>query len=193
MPIVVYNSSMDTPKFNYRNITVSGGAATGTSTLAKSLSETLGWKRINAGDIQREYDRQRGKSEFFSGSDTRTDEHEQAIEAMTKQKLLKENNLVYEAWLSGFVARDIKDVLKVLLVCDDALRIDRIVNRDKMTVVEAKQQIESREKGNFKKWKEIYGDYNFWDPKYYDLVIDTYSSGPHETVGKVLDKLGYKR
>jgi CMP/dCMP kinase len=182
---------MNTLKF--RNVTVSGGVATGTSTLAKKVAETLGWNRINAGDIQREYDRSRGADERFSGSDTRTEEHERAIEEMTKQKLMKENNLVYEAWLSGFVARDIKDVLKVLLMCDDALRIDRVVNRDKMTVAEAKQQIELREKGNLKKWKEIYGDYNFWDPKYYDLVIDTYSSGPNETVGKVLDKLGYKR
>ena len=39
---------------------------------------------------------------------------------------------------------------------------------------------------------EIYGDYNFFDPKYFHLIIDTYSSGPLETVGKVLDKLGYK-
>ena len=35
-------------------------------------------------------------------------------------------------------------------------------------------------------------DYDFWHPKYYDLVIDTYSSGQMETVGKVLDKLAYK-
>jgi cytidylate kinase len=182
---------MDTPKLKYRNITISGGVATGTSTLARNLAETLGWARINAGDIQREYDRSRGASEHFSGSDTRSDEHEQAIEAMTKQKLTRENHLIYEAWLSGFVAREIEDVLKVLLVCRDELRIDRVVNRDKMTVSDAKKQIESREQGNLKKWKEIYGDYEFWDPKYYDLVIDTYSSGPFETMGKVLDKLGH--
>jgi hypothetical protein len=51
---VWYNPSMDTPKLKYRNITVSGGVATGTSTLARNLAETLGWARINAGDIQRE-------------------------------------------------------------------------------------------------------------------------------------------
>ena len=33
--------------------------------------------------------------------------------------------------------------------------------------------------------------YDFFDPKYYHLVIDTYSSGPNETVGIVLDKLGF--
>lgn len=178
--------------FKYKNITISGKITTGTSTLANNIQQTLEWKRINVGDIQREFDRKRGYSEHFSGSDTRTDQWERDLEKMTQEKLTTENHLVFESWLSGFVARDIPGVLKVLLVCKDDLRIDRLVNRDKMTVTEAKKQIESRENGNIKKWQKLYGNYNFWDPKYYDLVIDTYSSGPMETLGKVLDKLGYK-
>lgn len=176
---------------NYRSIAISGKIATGTSTLALNLEYTLGWKRINVGDIQREFDRKRGADERFAGSDTREDEWERQLEAMTKEKLTIEDHLIYEAWLAGFVAQEIPGVLKVLLVCDDALRIDRMVNRDRVTVDEAKRQIEERERGNVKKWKKLYGDYDFWDPKYFDLVIDTYSSGPHETLGKVLDKLGY--
>ena len=183
---------MDTPKLKFRNIAISGLPATGTSTLAQNLAKELKWTRINVGDIQREFDRKRGASEYFSGSDTRSDEWERGLEDMTKKKLTEEGRLIYEAWLAGFIARDIKDVLKVLLVCRDELRIDRLVNRDNMTVEEAKKQIESREKGNITKWKALYGDYDFWNPDYFDLVIDTYSSGPHETVGKVLDKLGYK-
>jgi len=175
---------------SFRNTTVSGRIATGTSTLARNLEETLqGWTWINAGDIQREFDRKRGMDERFTGSDTRTDEHEQQIEAMTKEKLTNEEHLIYEAWLAGFVAKDIPGVLKVLLVCDDALRIDRVVNRDNLTVDKAKEQIESREKGNIKKWKEIYGDHDFWDPKIFDLVINTYSAGPIEARDMVLEKL----
>lgn len=184
---------MDTQKLKYHNITVSGKPATGTSTLARNLEKVLGWRWINVGDIQRAFDRKRGNSEHFSGSDTRTDDWERHIEATTKKKLETEKHLIYEAWLAGFVARKIPGVLKVLLVCDDALRIDRLVNRDQMTVADAKRQIESREKGNIKKWQALYGPHDFWNPKsgFYDLVIDTYSSGPHETLGKVLDKLGY--
>lgn len=177
--------------YKYRNITISGKIATGTSTLAKNLERILGWKRINAGDIQREFDRKRGMDENFSGSDTRTDEWERGIEAMTQEKLTNESKLIYEAWLSGFVAKNIKGVLRVLLMCDDALRIDRLVNRDNMSVDEAKKQIESREKGNIKKWQKLYGNHDFWDPKYYQLVINTYATGPNETLGIVLDKLGF--
>jgi len=52
--------------------------------------------------------------------------------------------------------------------------------------------VKEREEDNIKTWKKLYGDYEFFDPKYYHLVIDTFSSGPLETVGKVLDRLGFK-
>ena len=68
---------------------------------------------------------------------------------------------------------------------------DRVVNRDHMTVKEAKQMIQDREESNFKTWKRIYGDFNFWDPDYYHVSIDTCLLGQNESVGKVLDLLGY--
>ena len=93
----------------------------------------------------------------------------------------------------GFMAKDRNDTLRVLLRCqNDALRIDRVANRDNISINEAKKYIKAREEGNFIEWKRIYGNYDFFDPQYYHLVIDTYSSGPNETVGKVLDNLGYK-
>jgi len=178
----------------YKNIAISGKPATGTSTLAKNLLQTLepyGWVRINIGDIQREYDRKRGVDERFAGSDTREDSWERDIDAMTLRKLQEEKKLIYEAWLAGFIAKELKNVLKILLICKDDLRIDRLVNRDQITIEQAKRQLQEREKGNIKKWKALYGDCDFWNQKYFDLVIDTYSSGPMETVGKVLDTLNF--
>jgi cytidylate kinase len=108
-------------------------------------------------------------------------------------KLLKEGHYVINSWLAGFMARNFEDTLRVLLICSNpALKVDRVVNRDKVTIEEAKRMIKEREEDNLKTWKKIYGDFDFFDPKYYHLVIDTYSSGPLETVGKVLDRLGFK-
>jgi cytidylate kinase len=91
------------------------------------------------------------------------------------------------------MARNFNDTLRVLLICSNpALKVDRVVNRDKVTIEEAKRMIKEREEDNLKTWKKIYGDFDFFGPKYYHLVIDTYSSGPLETVGKVLDRLGFK-
>lgn len=177
----------------YRNITISGKIATGTTTLARSLQQILGWKYINAGEMQRQYDREHGVSENEHGAILRPDDHEKEMEEYAKKMLTDESNLIYEAWLSGFVAREIADTLKVLVICsDEAIRIDRVVNRDKYSVEQAKLFIKTREEENITKWTKIYGQYDFWNPKFYNLAIDTFSSGPMETLGKVLDKLGYK-
>lgn len=177
----------------YRNIAVSGKIATGTTTLAKNIQQALGWKYINAGDIQRRYDRDHGVNEDERGAALRPDDHEREIEAYTQKMLSEKEHLIYEAWLAGFVAKKIPGVLKVLIICsNDSVRVDRVVNRNNLLVEDAKRFIRTREEENIAKWKKIYGDHDFWDPKAFDLVIDTYSSGPMETLGKVLDAVGYK-
>jgi len=179
--------------FLYRNVTISGKIAVGTTTLAKNLKQILGWEYINTGALQREYDRKHGIAENEHGAMVRPDNHEREMEEMAKRVLTDKSHVIYEAWLSGFIAREIKNVLRVLVYCSvDAVRIDRVVNRDNMTVPEAKKYIRAREEENVVKWQKLYGSHDFWDPKYYQLVIDTYSCGPLETVGIVLDKLGYK-
>lgn len=180
-------------KLKYHKITISGKFAVGTTTLAKHLQEILGWKYINAGAIQRQYDREHNIHENKQGAAARPDNHEREIDAMTKRMLETEDNLIYEAWLSGFIAKGMKGILKVLLICsNDAVRIDRVVNRENVSVEEAKQWIKQRDSENETKWHKLYGNFDFWHPKYYDLVIDTFSSGQMESVGKVLDKLGFK-
>lgn len=177
----------------YHAITISGKIAVGTTTLAKNLQETLGWKYINAGAIQREYDKKHGKNEHAVGASSRSDEHEREIDAMTKEKLRNEKNIIYEAWLAGFMAQEIPGVFKILVICSEyALRVDRVAIRENITVEQAKEWIRQREEENIPMWKKLYGDHDFWDPKYFDLVIDTYKSGPMETLGITLDKLGYK-
>lgn len=178
---------------SFRNITISGKIAVGTTTLAKNLVHILGWKHINAGEIQREFDRTHNINENKQGAASRPDEHEREIDEQTKNMLRNENHIIYEAWLSGFMAKDIPGILKVLLVCShEDIRIDRVVNRDSISIEEAKASLKQREDENVSKWKKLYGNFDFWEPKYYDLVIDTYESGPMETMGKVLDKLRFR-
>jgi cytidylate kinase len=104
-----------------------------------------------------------------------------------------ENHVAVESWIAGWNMKGLKHVLKVLLMCDDALRIDRIVNRDNLTVEEAKKHIWDREDANLGKWSRMYKipKDDFWDPKHYDLVINTYAHGPKETLNLVLQALGY--
>jgi len=175
----------------FTNITISGGVSTGKNTLSDNLKpylESHGWKFTSGGQILRDF-----AKEYVQPLASLADKKIHNLIDERTIKLLKEGHYVIEAWLAGFFARNMKNTLRVLLICkDNALKIDRVVNRDKISVAMAKKYIKEREETNFREWRKYYGNYNFFDPKYYQLTIDTYTSGPMETLGKVLDKLGFK-
>lgn len=176
---------------HFDNITISGGVAVGKSTLARNLLaylEPYHWHIKNLGDIHRQYLNDNIMPEATKVSD----EFDKKIEAEVEKILSTQKNWIIQGWLSGYVAKDLDKTLRILLICkENALRVDRVANRDNASIAEAKQFIKQSEEGNLAKYKRIYGNHDFWNPKYYHLVIDTYSSGQLETTGKVLDVLGY--
>lgn len=172
----------------YRNITISGLVCTGTTTLSKLLADKLIWQRSSTGEMFREYCIKNNLP--LEQASLRPDSVTLEVDGMVKKKLLEDKDLIMEGWLTGFLARETKDVYKILLVCNDALRIDRLVNRDGLTVEEAKKHIETREAENLKKWSRIYGVSDFWDPKYYDLTIDTYANSKEQALNKAIEALG---
>lgn len=178
--------------FLYQNVTISGGVAVGKNTLFDNLKpylEPKGFTFRTTGQILRDYTQEH----VMPVASLVEDDFHRHIEKKTEDILKNERQWVIEGWLAGFVAREMKSVLKVLLICSSHdILVDRVVNRDKVTVEKAEELVKKREQENFSTWKKIYGDYNFFDPRYYNLVVDTRSSGPLETVGKVLDGLGFK-
>lgn len=179
----------------WRNITISGKAGAGSTTLLKNLKEKLfGWTFFSGGEFMREYAIEHNlflaSNKSHHKATVYTDEFDREADGLMKKRLKNEHHLVIEADLAGFNAKDIPGVLKILLVCSDALRIDRIVNRDDITVEEAKRYLREREEENMAKWERLYGTRDFWNPNNYDVVIDTYTHGPTETVDEVLKVLG---
>lgn len=191
---------MDKPKqFKYSSIAISGRPGAGRSTLLKNLApyvQGVGWETFSGGDWARKFAIETGK---HAANDPRHhkatdygDDVDHQIDAAMREKLTDPNNHVaVESWIAGWNMRGLPHVLKILLMCDDSLRIDRIVNRENISVDEAKQHIREREEANLTKWKRMYSVEDFWDPKYYDMVINTYAHGPIETLNLVLQALGY--
>lgn len=180
-------------KLRFDNITISGGVAVGKSTLVYNLRpflEPFGWKFKSVGEIFREH----VKEHVLPSATLASDEYDRQMEKEVERKLTEEKNWVIQAWISGFVARKLPKTLRVLLVCrENALRVDRVANRDRIAVHQAKEFIKKREEENIGKYRRLYGDHDFWNPQHYHLVIDTYQSGQLETVGIVLDELGYNQ
>lgn len=191
---------MATPKqLKYSSIAISGRPGAGRSTLLQNLKrhlEPLGWEFFSGGDWARKFAIERGAHRQDDPKHHKAtdygDEIDHKIDAEMRQKLSDPKvHIVVESWIAGWNMRGLPHVLKVLLMCDESLRIDRIVNRDNLTVEEAKHHLQEREEANLAKWKRMYAISDFWDPKHYDLIINTYSHGPKETRELVLQALGY--
>lgn len=192
---------MNTPReiANTRIITVSGRIGAGSTSLAKSLAKLFGWKHLEGGEIFWEAVR---KKMGLDPKDTnlRPDEEDRLFDEQLKKILREDRDIVLETKLAGFNASGIDGIFKILVICEDkagedqtAIRIDRLVNREHISVDDAKVEVVEREKNDLEKWRHIYAEgdteWVYYNPKYYDLVINTFDHNAEESVKKVLSAL----
>lgn len=192
----------------YRNITISGLPGAGSTTLGKHLAKHLGFHFHSGGDFMRQYAIDNGyfdpKQSIHHAATAYPDDFDRKVDYGMRDNLFHKNGYVYESWLSGFLAQGAPDVLKILLYCsDDKVRVDRIANRDDISIIEAKEHIFSREHKNLEKWIKMYTPewkewvvgaktvpasepVYFWRPELYDLAIDTFGMGKEETLERAL-------
>ncbi len=201
-------------QYNYKNITISGLPGCGSTTLLSLLKEELEkdqWVGFSGGEFMRSYAIEKGlfnpaQSTHHSAT-VYSDDFDRQVDYGIREKVSSHEKWIIESWLSGFMAQNIPGTLKVLMTCsDDAVRIDRIVNRDGVDVEEAKKSIQDRYQGNLDKWRRMYHKewkewivdtgklpatdmIDFWRPELYDLVIDTFSNNKEKTLQLVLDAI----
>ncbi|MBI2032525.1 MAG: hypothetical protein HYV38_00605 [Candidatus Levybacteria bacterium] len=195
---------MDRPRKipNIKNITISGRIGTGTTTLALNLSKVLHWKVLEGGVIFEKLHDHLNIHEV--DVQHRPDQMDLEYEEMIKKILQEETENIIQSHLAGFDAQGLKKVFKILVVCEDdrgndklEIRIDRLTNRKKIPLEEAKAEVLQREQRNLEKWRRLYANNDpnwvYWDPKYYDLIINTYHYNSEESLHLVLEKLGIKK
>lgn len=203
----------------YKNITISGLPGSGSTTLLKLLknNDALkfdGWTGFNGGEFMRAYAKEKGlfeeKGNLHHSAAHYEDDFDREVDMGMRDKLLHEDHWILESWLSGFMAQQVPGTLKVLMVCSDkAVKVDRVVNRDKVTAEEAIENMHNRYIENLTKWSRMYSNewnewvvkpgtvraedpIDFWRPELYDVVIDTYSHNQQETLDIVLDAIEKK-
>ncbi len=184
-----------------RNITISGRIGAGATTLAKKLSNVLNWSLLEGGDLFEKIHKQLNISQIDVLE--RPDSFDLKFEAQIKKILTNERNQIIQSHLAGFDIQGIAGVYKILVICQDPqgedkadIRIDRLMNRDGISLQEAKHEALTREKENLEKFRKLYAhnDQNwiYWDVKYYDLIVNTYSLNKEEALEFALSNIGYK-
>lgn len=183
-----------------RNITVSGRIGSGQTTLANGLAQALNWELLEGGALFEKIHQDLNLTEVQVGH--RPDDLDLQYEEKVKQILQDETHRIIQSHLAGFDAQGIDGVFKILLVCEEdghdkpEIRIDRLVNRKGISVDEAKKEVIEREANNLTKWRRLYanGDSEWvnWDPKYYDLVINTYRNNQEAALQLALEAIGFK-
>ncbi len=179
-----------------RVITVSGRIASGSTTLAKKLATHFHWRHIEGGEVFWEALRTKlGVDE--KDTNLRSDQSDQDFDASLKKILKEGKNIVLETKLSGFNAQGIDGIFKILVLCNDVngndqtqIRIDRLVNREHVSMTDAKEEVLVREKNDIEKWQRLYAPddpaWTYWNETYYDLVINSYSQDQDQAFATAL-------
>lgn len=207
---------MDKAKYKFKNITISGLPGSGSTTLLQLLKEELkfdGWAGFSGGEFMRQYAVEKGlydnANKIHHDASAYSEDFDRQVDFGVREKLQEQEKWIIESWLSGFFAQNLPGICKILMICsDDAVRIDRIVNRDEVNVEKAKEHVHQRYLTNLSKWSEIYARewqewvvkqgragtdeaIDFWKPALYDVVIDTYSHNQQQTLNIVLDAIQF--
>jgi len=173
----------------YKNIAVSGKIiASGSTTLAWELAKKLGWRFHTAGEIMRQYCQEKGwPIERYKDI---PDEIDKEVDEKAKEMLEKEEKIVYEGWLAGWLTRDIPYVFRILCTAPLKVRIERFAKRERISLDEARKKVTFRDKTTVAKHQRLYKIKDQFDKRYFHLVLETDKMTPEEEVKLVLSKLG---
>lgn len=173
-----------------RVICISGDAASGKTTAAKRVLARLpGWNRLSTGQYFREFCAREGLDPQqipFLGDDI----HRRADEGM-RQTLMNGENLIAEARLVGYLARDLTDALRVYCECPLEVRAARHQQREmeegrEIDIEQARAEIRNRDAADTANLRKLHGiDYH--DPAYYHLVLDTDALNPDQVADAILE------
>lgn len=165
---------------NFKNIIISGDIGTGTSTLARGLSEKLGWKVLTFGELFRQMVKDNNIPLWDKLAVPA--EWEYKTDQMFHDKLRTEEKLIvdghYQAWLN----RDQPQVFKILLTLDLETAQKRILQRPDQLHNETPETIAKRRQGLRDSFKKLYGDGDYFDPELFNLIIDTGQNSISQTL-----------
>ncbi len=168
----------------YRSIVLSGQIASGTTTAAKTLAQKYNLEFHYAGDFFRSYMKSHNIPLYDKSQIP--DDLDKKIDAELTNLANSEKALVIDGHYIGYFTRNMSHVLRVLLTCDIEERVKRAASRDQEK--ETAEDIKRREEGLDAKFRKLYTDEYYLDPKFFELTIDTTLTSKEEVINLISQK-----
>ncbi len=170
-------------------IAISGLHGTGKSSVGESIAEKLNLKHYSTGDAFRSLAQQKGMSlEEFSQYVENNPEIDKKLDEKIVAKTTKNEHIVVDSLLSGYLLKDIAD-FTVLLTAPLEIRINRMMERDNTDYQEKLQETSFRERSEIDRFKDLY-DIDLEDEaqkeRVFDLIIDTQGVSVEEIAEKII-------
>lgn len=156
-------------------ITISGNSGTGTTTLSRRLSNTLGFPYFYAGSIFRriadEHKLQLLDLIEGSGYDDKLDLQvdNEMVQIMSSQK-----DAIVEGRLSGYLAWHHKiPSFRILLTASPKIQAERIAQREQKSFALALAEVAERDNLDWQRYLGLYGIDKQASAQWYQLILDT--------------------
>ena len=170
-------------------ITLSGKAGSGKSTVAKQLAKKLKLKHYSIGDIMRQIAKERNVS---LNELSKLAEKDKTIDLELDKKQIElrdKNDFIIDGRLTAYFL-PFAD-LKVFLDCTDKTRTERILkekrkDEESKSITELIKKIKQREQSERKRYEKLY-KIDYYDKKFYDLMIDTTNLSIEEVVDNIME------
>lgn len=169
----------------FKNIIVSGDVGTGKSTLTLNLARQLGWEFIFAGDFFRQYAKDKGIDLWDKLKVDQKFEYEVDDKLLGMAKIRKE--IIIEGHYQGWRTRDLNTSFRVKTICDPDVALHRTIKRRDHTHLETDQDVIKRREGLKSAFKKLYGNDDYLNNKFFNLIVDTTYDSPSAVVKKVLE------
>ena len=167
-------------------ITLSGPPGSGTTTLACLLTERLGFRHVNTGQIFRDLALEHGMSLPEFG--LYATEHGEVDEELDRRQLefARQGGIVLEGRLAGHLTHRHKAAaFRIFLEAALELRAERVAVRDCKVLHEARAEMVERARIERARFLDHY-QVDIKDMAIYDLVLDSAVAGPEALAEKVL-------
>jgi len=167
-------------------ITLFGLAGCGTSTVAKLFSEKYDFTFMSGGNLFRDMAKKHNLDLYEFSKLCQTDK-KYDIALDKKQREFGESNeyFIFESRMGWHF---IPDSIKVKLICDEDIRINRICERENLAnFEEIKEKTINREKSEKKRYFDYYNIKNYENDDNFDLIIDSTKLTPEQISEKIYD------